>query len=176
MITELRYTLEARLAGDALLDALLDRDPNVPDTPRPAILYSHLGSAPPPLTCLTYRLTTLTPDSRFRPAIPAVSPYAAADGSQTAPAVDATSPITDIRLDLEFWTLEHSGAGGEAVQKRLFALLDNQAWPVLNKGGQPVARVFKGGCLTAQLSDYDDNLNSQFALFSFLLRVSEHRP
>ncbi len=168
MITETRYALEARLSADAALAGMLDRDPNVPDTPRPAILYAHLGTAPPPITCLTYRLTTLTPDKRFRPALPALSPYGDAGGPPAAP---STSPIFDFRVDLEAWTLKRSGAVGEAIFERLMALLDNQAWPINDASGTQIARVFKGSCLTASLADYDDKLNSQFSLFSFQLRV-----
>ena len=169
MITETRYTLEARLSGDAALDGLLDRDPNVPLTPRPAILYGHNGTAAPTLTCVTYRLTTLTPEAKFRPALPATSAYGP-DGT-SPPAVDATSPITNLRVDLEAWTLGRSAAVIEAIMARLMALLDNQAWPVLDADGNPVGRVFKGSLLTAQLADYDAKLNSQFGLFSFYLRV-----
>ncbi len=159
MITETRYTLEARLANDALLDGLLDRDPNVLP-PRPAILYSHMGTAPPPLTCLTYRLTTLTPERRFRPALPA-----------TDSAVDATSPITELRFDFESYTLKKSGAVHEQILGRLMALLDNQAWLVLGSSGNTLGRVFKGECVTAQPNLYDDKLNAQLGLYSFLLRV-----
>lgn len=159
MITETRYTLEARLSGDAQLDALLDRDPNV-SPPRPAILYSHMGTAPPPLTCLTYRLTTLTPERRFRPALPA-----------TDAAVDATSPIITLRFDFESYTLKKSGAVHEAILDRLLALLDNQAWLVFGSGGNAVGRVFKGECAVAQPNLYDDKLNAHLGLYSFLLRV-----
>ena len=169
VITETRYTLEARLSADAALDALLDRDPNVPQNPRPAILYGHNSAAAPAITCVTFRITTLTPEAKFRPALPATSAYAP-DGT-SPPAVDATSPITNLRVDLEAWTLKRSAAVGEAIMARLMALLDNQAWPVLDADQNQVGRVFKGSCLTAQLADYDPKLNSQFGLFSFNLRV-----
>lgn len=159
MITETRYTLESRLSGDALLDGMLDRDPNVLP-PRPAILYSHMGTAPPPITCLTYRLTTLTPERRFRPALPA-----------TDPKVDATSPITNLRFDFESYTVKKSGAVHEQIFGRLMALLDNQAWLVEDSGANPIGRVFKGACITAQPNLYDDKLNAQLGLYSFLLRV-----
>ena len=170
MITETRYTLEARLAADDALNGMLDRDPNVTTPPRPAILYSHMGTAPPPITCLTYRLTTLTPEKRFRPALPALSPYSSQDGTQP-PAPDATSPITEMRFDFESWTLKGSGAVHDAIFERLLALLDNQAWLVLDKNAAPIGRVFKGACLTAQPNLYDDKLNARLGLYSFLLRV-----
>ena len=169
MITETRYSLEARLAGDAALDSLLDRDPNVPDAPRPAILYNHDGTAAPAVTCVTFRITTLTPESRFRPALPATSPYGP-DG-KSAPAAHATSPIKNLRVDFEVWNLTHSAKAGEAIGSRLEALLDNQSWPVLDVDKVQVGRVFKASLLTAQLADYDPKLNSQFGLYSFYLRV-----
>ena len=160
MLTETRYTLEARLAGDTALNALLDRDPNVPAVSRPAILYSHMGTAPPPITCLTYRLCTATPVARFRPALPA-----------TDPATDATSPITDLRVDFESWTQKSSGKVHEEIFERLMALLDNQAWPVKDAIDTQIGRVFKGACITSQPNLYDDKLNARLGLYSFLLRV-----
>lgn len=169
MITELRYALEARLAADAALDGLLDRDPNVPFAPRPAILSWHMGTAPPPVTCLTYRLTTLTPDSRFGPGLP-----------EEDPAVDATPPVTDLRVDLESWTLKASGKVHEDIFQRLLVLLAGQAWlvPALSPtgaydpDGSPVGRVFWGKCLTAQPNLYDDKLNARLGLYSFQLRLT----
>lgn len=160
MITETRYTLVARLEKDTALCEMLDKDPNVPEAPRPAILYSHMGTAPPPITCLTYRLTTLTPEERFRPALPSLDPQQ-----------DATSPISKMRFDFESWTLQASGAVHEAIFERLLALLDNQAWLVRDAEGFPVGRVFKGACVTAQPNLYDDKLNARLGLYSFLLRV-----
>ena len=172
MITETRYTLEARLSGDNALNGMLDRDPNVVDPPRPAILYTHMGTAPPPITCLTYRITDVSPEKRFRPAAPALSPYGADDGTQPAPAVDATSPITNLRIDFESWTRQSSGAVHEAIFDRLMALLDNQAWLVLDTNASAVARVFKGECLTAQPNLFDPKLNARLGLYSFYLRVT----
>ena len=169
MTTELRYALEARLAGDALLNGMLDRDPNVPGSPRPAILSWHMGTAPPPVTCLTYRLCTLTPDGRFEDARPG-----------TDAAVDANSPITDLRVDFESWTQKASSKYHENIFGRLLALLGNQAWFVpklsatgaYDPAGTPVARVFKGNCLSAQPNLYDDKLNARLGLYSFRFRVT----
>lgn len=169
MITELRYALEARLAADGLLDGMLDRDPNVPFAPRPAILNSRMGKAPPPITCVVYRICTEDPDKRFRPALPSTDPAGP----------DATSPATDVRVDFQSYTQKASGAVHESIKDRLTALLDNQAWlvPALSPSGAydpagvPIARVHKGALLTSQPNLYDDKLNAHLGLYSFLLRV-----
>lgn len=106
-LSNLRTMIMARLSGDTDLAALLAPDPLDPTCP--AVLWGTLNDHAPVYPCLTCRVATHLPDSRFQPT-------AAEGGGQ--------SPIVDVALEIECWSLDT--AVRDALSSHVCRLFDGK--------------------------------------------------
>lgn len=151
-----REALVAHLAADAELTAILAPEASLPGMP-PAIFQGVQQAAPAVYPCLTYRLSAITPDARFRPTPVEVSGIPKS----------GESPLVEYRLEIEAWSRDGYD-GASALGDRVVALLEGQR--IALPGG--VGAIYRSE-LTTRLTDRYSAVNSiYFELLRFLLRVS----
>lgn len=140
-----RIAVTAAMMADAQLVALLNKDPD--DASAPAIFNATKNQSPPVYDCVTYRISTASPDKRFQP------PRVAGGGP---------SSVQREWFDIEAWTQTADSAPLESIAARLIAIFDGKA--LLLQGG---GSIFWSQLLLSQPDHYDQTLNAWFTLLRF---------
>ena len=149
MSQPLRNSIGQRLVGSVALDALVARDPNDPGSG--ALFAAAKNQAPPVYPCVTYRILEDVDDPRFQAPVP------------NSP----SSPVAEVTLQLEAWSLAPTCAPIEEIQVVLDSLFKDKAWDLSSGAG----RVFRSRPITGKPDLYDDKLNGWFGLFLYRLRI-----